>query len=105
MEIQEYSEISFEPVDLSEQFHHFKELLTQNFGVKHAKYNHMQNISLFPEQTLRIRGCDVPLLMLGDPAYPLLPILLKPFSDNGCLTPEQFIFNNRLRLSAAVVWW
>lgn len=101
--IQEYSKVSFEPVRLSEQFCYSTELLAPNFGVMHAKYNCMQNSSLFPEQTLLICGCDVPLLMLGDPAYPLLPILLKPFSDNGCLTPEQFIFNNRLSSCCIVV--
>lgn len=66
-------------------------------------YDRMQNNSLFPDQKLNIRGCDVPLLMLGDPAYPLLPNLLKPFSDNGRLTPEQFVFNNRLSSCRIVV--
>ena len=52
--------------------------------------------TLFPDNKRRICGQDVPLLMLGDPAYPLLPWLMKPFSDCGSLTRRQRKFNYQL---------
>ena len=41
-------------------------------------------------------GTDVPLVILGDPAYPLLPWLMKPFVDHGGLTGQQKTFNYSL---------
>lgn len=34
--------------------------------------------------------------LIGDSAYPLLTNLMKPYQDNGHLTREQHIFNNKL---------
>ena len=45
--------------------------------------------TLFPDNKRCICGQDIPLLMLGDPVYPLLPWLMKPFSDCGSLTRRQ----------------
>ena len=37
----------------------------------------------------KIGDVDVPLVMLGDPAYPSLHWLMKGFPDNGNLTWEE----------------
>ena len=51
-------------------------------------------------QPLEIEYEEVPIVLLGDPAYPLKPWLQKPFSDGGNLSAEQFYFNYRLTLSS-----
>lgn len=38
---------------------------------------------LLPDSRRMINGCNVPLLILDDPAYPLLPWLMKGYSDCG----------------------
>lgn len=48
-----------------------------------------------PNPTEHINGVDVPYLILGDLAYPLLPNLMKGYSGLG-LTPGQRQFNKRL---------
>ena len=58
---------------------------------------------LFPNSPRNINGVEVPLLVLGDPAYPLLPWLMKPFSDNGRLSEEQALFNYRLSRARMVI--
>lgn len=38
----------------------------------------------------------MPLMILGDAAYPLLPWLMKPFREGRGVTAEQINFNHRL---------
>ena len=45
--------------------------------------------TLCPPRPRQINGTDVPLVILGDPAYPLLPWLMKPLPDNGRLNDGQ----------------
>ena len=56
------------------------------------------NSSLFFDATAKrilhgdnrtIQGCEIPLLLVADSAYPLLPWLLKPFANHGSLTQDQ----------------
>ena len=57
---------------------------------------------LFPEQPKQIEGVSVPLLILGDPAYPLLPWIMKPYTDTGRLSRQQSGFNYRLSRARVV---
>ena len=58
---------------------------------------------LLPDTTVAINGVDVPLMILGDPAYPMLPWLMKPFTENGRLSSKQLHFNYRLSRARMVV--
>lgn len=55
-----------------------------------------QSNTLFPQLTERFEGVDVPVLILGDAAYPLLSWLMKPYPENQELAPAKIAFNNRL---------
>ena len=66
-------------------------------------YKKGQSNSLFPDLKQKIAGKDIPLVLLGDPAYPLLQWLMKAFPNNGHLTSQQKTFNYRLSKARVVV--
>ena len=71
--------------------------------VNSSLYHRGQQGTLFPGWKQTICGQDIPLLVLGDPAYPLLSWLLKAYIDNGSLTAQQKLFNYRLSKARVVV--
>lgn len=54
-----------------------------------------EGAALFPQWTETLEGVNVPLVILGDAAYPLLPWLIKPFRETRA-TQEEINFNYRL---------
>ena len=58
-------------------------------------YQNGRNGTLFPQSNLQLDGNDVPVVILGDAAYPLMSWLLKPF-PHGALNRQQQRFNYRL---------
>ena len=58
---------------------------------------------MLPNTYRLINGVDVPVVILGDLAYPLLPWLIKPYPGDGSLTPIQRRFNYQLSRARMVV--
>ena len=59
--------------------------------------------TLAPNSPKLISGVHVPIVILGDPAYPLLSWLMKPYIGTGLLTQVQRRFNYRLSRTRVVV--
>ena len=66
-------------------------------------YQKGSNGTLFPDWSQTINGISVPLLILGDPAHPLLPWLMKPHIENARCTPKERHFNYRHSRARMVV--
>ncbi|XP_068719211.1 uncharacterized protein [Montipora capricornis] len=59
-------------------------------------YEKGNNKTLFPDIRERIGDQDIPIVILGDPTYPLLPWLLKAYPENPNTPQSQRVFNYRL---------
>ncbi|CAM5152167.1 unnamed protein product, partial [Natator depressus] len=57
-------------------------------------FQKLQEGTLFPDQKITFGDVEMPICILGDPAYPLLPWLMKPYT--GSLDSSQKLFNYRL---------
>uniref|UniRef100_A0A3B4B831 DDE Tnp4 domain-containing protein n=1 Tax=Periophthalmus magnuspinnatus TaxID=409849 RepID=A0A3B4B831_9GOBI len=68
-------------------------------------YRRGENGTLFPGWIERLNNVDVPVHILGDAAYPLLPWLLKPYPVGRGLTEAQTHFNFRLSQGRMTVEW
>ncbi|CAM4735472.1 unnamed protein product [Leuciscus chuanchicus] len=68
-------------------------VVAETFGVSKTTVHRYP--AKHPQETLEIEGVQVPLLLAGDPAYPLLPWVMKGFSGPN-LTEAQTLFNEQL---------
>ena len=61
-----------------------------------------ESSTLVPNSLRILAGTPVPVVILGDPAYPLLPWLVKPYSGTG-LSAKAKKFNTRLSRARVVM--
>lgn len=66
-------------------------------------YNLGNNKQILQSPTRIINGTEVPPLIVGDSAYPLLTWLVKPYQDRGRLSAEERKFNIKLSAMRSVV--
>ncbi|CAM5096995.1 unnamed protein product [Natator depressus] len=68
-------------------------------------FQQLQEGTYFPDQKITIGDVEMPIVILGDPAYPLMPWLMKPYT--GTLDSSQEQFNYRLskcRMVVECIW-
>ncbi|CAM4633405.1 unnamed protein product [Caretta caretta] len=57
-------------------------------------FEQLQEGTYFPDQKITVGDVEMPIVILGDPAYPLMPWLMKPYT--GTLDSSKEQFNYRL---------
>lgn len=68
-----------------------------------AIYTKCSDHDLIQGNNLQVGSRSLPIYLVGDSAYPLLPWLIKPFSMSPTLTIQQKTFNYRLCRGRVVV--
>ena len=58
-------------------------------------YSDIKELNIIPQISKDFNGVQVPPVVLGDSAFPLLPWLMKPYT-NAAPTLKQYYFNYRL---------
>ncbi|CAM4462684.1 unnamed protein product [Lepidochelys olivacea] len=64
-------------------------------------FQKLQEGTFFPDQKITVGDVEMPICILGDPAYPLMPWLMKPYTSS--LDSSQELFNYRLSKCRMVV--
>ncbi|XP_033118392.1 protein ALP1-like [Anneissia japonica] len=69
-----------------------------------ALYTKLKNGTLFSvNRPVQVQDVEVPLMLIGDPAYLLMKNLMRPYSGRNRLTPTQNRFNYKLSQCRVVV--
>ncbi|XP_062509166.1 uncharacterized protein LOC134185402 [Corticium candelabrum] len=68
-----------------------------------ALFKKAENGSILTEHQRMINGCNIPVFLIGNSAYPLKKWLLKPFADNDRITAQQRNFNYQFSRTRIVV--
>ena len=55
-----------------------------------SKLNHLLKHGILPPCRHKILDDDVPVFIIGDPAYPLMPYLMKEYASGGTNIKEQY---------------
>lgn len=66
-------------------------------------YGMITTDSTYREMSDRLEGVAVPICLIGDSAFPLLPTLQKPYPHRGDLAPKERYYNFVLSRSRRVV--
>ena len=77
---------------------HNARVLTNSTFYRKATSGH-----LLPNSKRVINGVEIPLLILGDPTHPVLPWMMKLFTDNGHLTAAERHYNYQQSRAQMVV--
>ncbi|CAM4542412.1 unnamed protein product [Lepidochelys kempii] len=64
-------------------------------------FQQLQQGTYFPDQKITVGDVEMPIVILGDSAYPLMPWLIKPYTCT--LDSSQKLFNYRLSKCRTVV--